>query len=731
MVPEPIRISSPDTRERRRRQRELLLAGGAVGLIILLTWIELQFFGVNSYLFLAFFNLNLILLLLILFLVLRNGVKLLLERRRRVLGAKLRIRLVLAFMSLSLIPTILMFLVAVRFVQTSVDFWFKSQIENSLDQAVQVGQGYYRQMQDRLEEQGGFILDSIRRRGFAWGGDGMENFLSFKRHEYGLSLVGVLQKDMERQNWQSTEGWEKAWPAFKDSIDWQSLLEEPRFWSGMRPGPDADLVIGLIPVDKGQTGFLVVGRSMEKGLLRQLDNIVQGMDEYKQLKTLKLPLKVSLYLILGVMTLLILLGAMWFGFRLAKEISAPVQALAVGTQRIARGDLSVRLEDHSSDEIGLLVQSFNKMAGDLEQSQDRLRLANERLARQNRELEERGRYMEAVLNNITAGVISVDSQGRINTVNAAAEAILGLEAQSLVGADPLDLLEGEHAVLVQGMLRQLSQAPDSQWQRQLDLDLGGQLRKLLINAVVLQTENGERAGLVAVFEDVTELDKMQRMAAWREVARRIAHEIKNPLTPIKLSAQRLQRKFGDEVQDRVFSQSTELIIRQVEHLQQMVSEFSAFAKLPEVHPARDDLASLVEEVVGLFRQSHSAIAWTVTHQGDTPSFRFDREAIKRVLLNLLTNAAEALSGQEGGQVDVSLNCDVTKGWVRVQVADNGPGLSAEERSRLFEPYFSRKKGGTGLGLTIVKSLVNDHHGYVRIRPNSPQGSVFVVELPMG
>ena len=731
MVPEPIRISGPDTRERRRRQRELLLAGGAVGLIILLTWIELQFFGVNSYLFLAFFNLNLILLLLILFLVLRNGVKLLLERRRRVLGAQLRTRLVLAFMSLSLIPTLLMFLVAVRFVQTSVDFWFKSQIENSLDQAVEVGQGYYRQMQDRLEEQGGFILDSIRRREFAWGGDGMEDFLKFKRNEYGLSLVGVLQKDLERQNWHSTKGWEQAWPTFKDSIDWQSLLTDPRFWSGMRPGPEADLVIGLIPVDKGQTGFLVVGRSMEKGLLRQLDNIVQGMDEYKQLKTLKLPLKVSLYLILGVMTLLILLGAMWFGFRLAKEISAPVQALAVGTQRIARGDLSVRLEDQSSDEIGLLVQSFNKMAGDLEQSQDRLRLANERLARQNRELEERGRYMEAVLNNITAGVISLDSHGRINTVNAAAEAILGLEAQSLVGAEPLNLLEGEHAVLVQGMLRQLSQAPDSQWQRQLDLDLGGQLRKLLINAVVLQTENGERAGLVAVFEDVTELDKMQRMAAWREVARRIAHEIKNPLTPIKLSAQRLQRKFGDQVQDRVFSQSTELIIRQVEHLQQMVSEFSAFAKLPEVHPARDDVASLLEEVVALFRQSHSAITWIVTHQGDTPSFRFDREAIKRVLLNLLTNAAEALSNQEGGQVEVSLSCDVTKGWVRVQVADNGPGLSAEERSRLFEPYFSRKKGGTGLGLTIVKSLVNDHHGYVRIRANSPQGSVFVVELPMG
>jgi len=299
-----------------------------------------------------------------------------------------------------------------------------------------------------------------------------------------------------------------------------------------------------------------------------------------------------------------------------------------------------------------------------------------------------------------------------------------------VGQNPLELLQGEQAELVQEMLSQLTQAPHSQWQRQLDLELGGQVRKLLVNAVVLQTGEGERAGLVAVFEDVTELDKMQRMAAWREVARRIAHEIKNPLTPIKLSAQRLQRKFGDQVQDGVFNQSTELIIRQVEHLQQMVSEFSAFAKLPEVHPKRDEITPLVQEVVALFRQSHNAIRWTVEEQDETPPFRFDREAIKRVLMNLLTNAAEALQGGNGSTVEIGVGCDVSSGWVRLQIADNGPGLSAEERSRLFEPYFSRKKGGTGLGLTIVKSLVNDHHGYVRIKPNSPHGSVFVVELPL-
>jgi two-component system nitrogen regulation sensor histidine kinase NtrY len=731
MSSEPIRISGPDTKERRRRQRELLLAVVAIGLIVLLTWIELQFFGVNSYLFLAFFNLNLILLILILFLVLRNGVKLLLERRRRVLGTKLRSRLVLAFILLSLIPTLLMFFVAVRFVQTSVDFWFKTQVENSLNQAIKVGQGYYSQLQDQLEGQSRFILESIRRREFAWGGDGMDDFLKFKRHEYGLSLIGVLQADLERQNWHASKDWNIAWEAFKGSIDWEGIRQDPHFWSGMRSGQDRDLVVGIIPVDEAKTGFLILGRSMKKGLVAQLDNIVQGLEEYKQLKTLKLPLKVALYLILGVMTLLILFGAMWFGFRLAKEISAPVQALAAGTQRIAQGDLSVRLEDQSADELGLLVQSFNKMAGDLEQSQINLRLANERLARQNRDLEERGRYMEAVLDNITAGVVSLDRQGKISTVNAAAEGILGLPASELIGQDPLALLDDEYTSLVKDMFSQLSQAPQSQWQRQLELNLAGQVRKLLVNAVVLEATGKDRVWLVAVFEDVTELDKIQRMAAWREVARRIAHEIKNPLTPIKLSAQRLQRRFGTQVQDPVFSQSTELIVRQVEHLQQMVSEFSSFAKLPEVNPKQGRIQPIIKEAVNLFQQSHGHIDCTWQVAEGIPAFRFDQEAIKRVLMNLLTNAIEALQDSQDPRVEVDADCDASKSWLRLRVIDNGPGLSPELREQLFEPYFSRKKGGTGLGLTIVKSLVHDHRGYIRVDSNPAGGSVFTIELPLG
>ncbi|MFW6243668.1 MAG: ATP-binding protein [Desulfovibrionales bacterium] len=730
MPQEHIRVSVPDTRERKKRQRELYLALAAFLLIFVLTWVELRFFGANSYLFLAVFNINLILLLLVLFLVVRNGVKLMLERRRKVLGSQIRSRLVLAFISLSLVPTVLMFVVSMKFVQTSVDYWFKSQVGTSLEHSLEVGQAFYEQQQDGVEVRGRFILDFIRDQELAWGGQTMDAFLQRKQSEYEMNLVGVLRSDLEEQNWHVDQEWREAWPEIKRSVDWEALKRTPRFWSAIRPGPSQDLVVGVLPVDDAATGFLVLGQTLGSGLLFKLDQIVHGVEEYNKLRTLKVPLTMALYLILGVMTLLILFGAMWFGFRLAKEISAPVQALAAGTQRIARGDLSVRLKDQSEDELGMLVRSFNSMAEDLQQSQERLKDANDVLAQQNRELDSRGQYMAAVLDNIAAGVISLDSRGNISTINRAAEATLGIDGGQFLGRDPLAFLYGDYAVMIRDMLEQLRKSPKAQWQRQLDLTLGSRQLKLLVNAVVLKTSPSQDAGIVVVFEDITELDKMQRMAAWQEVARRIAHEIKNPLTPIKLSAQRLQRKFSEDVTDETFGQLTGLIIRQVEHLQQMVREFSAFAKLPEVELRRNFLAPLVEEVVQLFRSSHSTIHWKLNFGSQIPAFKFDREGMKRVLINLLTNAAEVLEETTEPEVAVVVDYDPGVGWVRIEVRDNGPGFNDEERSRLFEPYYSRKQGGTGLGLSIVKSVVTDHRGYVRVKPNEPVGSVFVVELPV-
>ncbi|WP_018124289.1 sensor histidine kinase [Desulfovibrio oxyclinae] len=725
-----IKIDEVGQRERRRRKRELIAAGLCFALIAVLTWVELKYLGGNSYLFLGLLNLNFILLLVVLFIVTRNGVKLLLERRRRVLGSKLRTRLVLAFISLSLIPTVLMFLVSVKFVQTSVDYWFKGQVEESMEQALELGRAFYGSSQDRLQRRGKNMIDEIVDRRFAWGGKGMNDFLGEKFEEYDLSLVGVITPKGSVQNTHYSAQWEKAWPEIQEKIDWEGLRSDPRQWSTIIPTPQSDLIVGVTPVDDGTTGFLVLGETVGRGLLHKLDRIVRGLDEYKKLKTLKYPWKMTLYLTLGVMTMLIILGSIWFGFRLAKELSAPVQALAAGTERIARGDLSVRLEDRSDDELGFLVRSFNRMTEDLELARQNELKAGERLARQNQELERRGRYIEAVLDNITSGVISMDASGRIGTVNRSAEQILGTPGEFLIGKKPHTLLSGEFADIMREALEAVGSNPGEQWQKQLDIQTPERVRKLLINVVALPGIPGAEVGTVAVFEDITELEKIQRLAAWREVARRIAHEIKNPLTPIKLSAQRLQRKFGEGVDDKVFDDCTGLIVSQVERLQQMVSEFSAYAKLPEVQPRPGDLGPLLEETVGMFENTHRNIDWHLQLPENLPEMSFDREALGKVFINLLTNSEEALKDQEDGSVVVRAVHERKKNRVVVSVADNGSGLPRDGASRMFEPYFSRKKGGTGLGLTIVRSIVADHHGKVTAHANKPRGTVVRVELPL-
>jgi len=742
---------SLEERERLRRKREVLIGIAGVLAIVVLTWVELRLMGVTSYLFAGLFNLNLILLLVVLFVVGRNAVKLILERRRNVLGSRLRTRLVLAFILLSLVPTALMFYVSAKFVQTSVDYWCKTQVEDSMEQSLEIGRAFYQSAQARVEQRGREVLRQVADNHFTWGGKAMDNHLVESQREYGLVVIGVIGPDGRDQNKHPPQVFDRVWSEARSKVNLDDLRKNPRNVSVMLSSAGNDLILGILPVDEGRTGFLVVGESIGEGLMYKLDQVVRGLDEYKKLRKLKYPWKTTLYLALGVMSLLIVLGASWFGFRLAKEISAPVQAMADGTERIARGDLSVRLVDTSGDELGSLVRSFNRMAEDLEAGQERLVSAHERMAQQYVELERRGRYIEAVLDNITSGVISTDSAGRIGTVNKAAEAMLGISAAQLVGRRAQHLVRGEFSELLSGALAQVAKNPEARWTRQIDLQLKERGARFLVNLVGLPggpegLEGGGGAagtGLVAVFEDITELEKMQRLAAWREVAQRIAHEIKNPLTPIKLSAQRLLRKFGPGATDPAFAECGELIVREVERLQQMVAEFSNYAKLPEPVMLPGDLGALLAEVVGTFATAHREIAWELSAAPDLPQLAFDAEGLRRVFINLLTNAAEALSGQtavlsgqpgqttgEAGRVLVRAEWDRARGSVRVSVADNGPGFTPAERARMFEPYYSRKKSGTGLGLTIVRSIVTDHKGVVRVEAAQPRGSVFIVELPL-
>jgi two-component system nitrogen regulation sensor histidine kinase NtrY len=405
--------------------------------------------------------------------------------------------------------------------------------------------------------------------------------------------------------------------------------------------------------------------------------------------------------------------------------------MAEGTRRIADGDLDVHIDQDSDDEIGTLVNSFNRMALDVQANKAVLEKTNLELQRSSEEIERRRRYMEIILGNVAAGVVSVDAEGLIRTMNKSAESMFGLKAEEVLNRHYSEVLQTNHLEIAQKFMEMHQMTKQGTIQRQVRSLVGNLLMTLLVTVSILHDEEGEYLGIVVVFDDLTELEKAQRMAAWREVARRIAHEIKNPLTPIQLSAQRLRRKYLDRftADGQVFDECTRTIVNQVDELKVLVNEFSNFARMPAANPSPTDLAEVVQETVSLFRESNPSASFLFEQRIPPLLLELDREQMKRVMINLLDNAVAAVDGY--GEIRVSLSFDEILRIVRLEVADNGPGIPAEDKIRMFEPYFSTKEKGTGLGLAIVSNIIADHNGYIRVRDNQPSGTTIVIELPGG
>ena len=487
-----VQIGVPDERERRRRRYELLAAFLLLLLVLGGTWTQLTLYGVDSWMFIALLNINSIFMLVILFLVARNVVKLIMERRRKVFGAQIRTRLVVVFVSLSLIPTVIMFLASNRVVATSVDYWFTRQTETSLQAALDVGQSFYAAAAERLHSRSEAIAQEAA--------SSVNRLLQTKQKEYGLTLVGFVTPQEKELYWHAPQAFTEGWQEARTRIDWAHVARAT-FGSLLWATDDADYVIGVLAIDGGETGYLITAESIGQGLLAKLERISKGFEEYAQLKQLKKPLKVSFLLILGVLGMITIFGSVWFGFRLSKEFTAPILALAQGTTRIAQGDLDFRLEDKGADELGLLVQSFNHMAKDLQEGRMSLTHANAMLAEHNR-------YIETVLDNITTGVITLDADGRIQTMNKAASSIFDAQAEKLTGRNPAEFLPRSYSNIFVSMLETLREHPEQNWKRQEDFLLGDRSWKLILHAVALSGPGGIRAYVIVV-EDITELEKIQ------------------------------------------------------------------------------------------------------------------------------------------------------------------------------------------------------------------------------
>ncbi|MGA2780884.1 MAG: ATP-binding protein [Smithella sp.] len=725
-----------DEKELKKRRRERIIMVVVGILAITFTLIASQFFNkedlslsTNIFVY-GLSSINVILILLLLFLIIRNVVKLFYEHRRGIIGSKLRTKLVATFVGLSLIPTILLFLFAINFLSYSIEFWFNIKIGDALNRSLEVAQVYYQQMEEQAKFNARQISADITKNHLYEHerADYLNSFISQRQKNYKVGMVEIyFDSQKEKKVFPDAEHPDLV-PVTLDSKmieDIYSGKEE----STSQPTNIGDAVVGIVPVFSYAVPSEVIGRVsvsyvIPKGFVDKLRSIANASEQYGKIKLLKNPIKSNYIVTLSIVTLVIIFLATWFGLTLAKGITDPIQDLVQATNRITQGDLDSRIAIEADDEIGLLVKSFNQMTEDLKKSKNSVEEANINLER-------RRKYMETVLRNVSAGIVSVDKTGIITTINRAAEKMFDIKAENVLFQNYRDLMIPEHLSLVDEFLQEMKENDESLLEKQLEVMLKDKALTVLLTITTIQDEEGNDSGIVVVFEDLTQLQKAERAAAWREVARRMAHEIKNPLTPVQLSAQRLQRKYGDKLGEEgsVFKECTQTIIDQVEVLKNLVNEFSRYARMPVTSPAPNDLNAVVAEAVLLFQDAHKDIVFEFKPAEGLPKFNLDAEQINRVMINLLDNAVAAIN-KKTGRIEITISYDEQHRKATVSVADDGAGVPSSYKRKVFEPYFSTKKSGTGLGLAIVSSIISDHHGQVSVADNKPTGTVVSFHLPV-
>jgi two-component system nitrogen regulation sensor histidine kinase NtrY len=755
--------------EKRKRKREIITIVIVLLGIVFLSNLALKLAKlsstlpfVNSIFFFGIINLNLILLAVLVFLIFRNLSKLVIERRRGLLGSKLKTKLVLSFLTLSIVPTVVLFVISSLYINSTFDKWFSVKVQNTLQATRELTDTYYKNTQGSAKHFAERIQEEVAGQmnlGDRYARVRIPRDLTLLRSKYALDSVEIYWHPLDpRTLVVKPELNPELFPRLpietvQGALDGQETALVQHVGTG-------DVVRYVIPLRESRAsrkvvGALAVSYHLPVSLVNKVDEINSTYADFREVNPLKYPVKTIYFAILILITLLVMFAAIWVGFYLARQMTMPLERLAHAVVEVGSGNLDVEIRNPGDDEIATVSMAFNQMTADLKENRDRLTSAYSTLRSTNDELLEKRRYLEAILANVSAGVCSVASDSTVTTINKSAANLLGVSSEEVLGARLEDVLVGSLAELLVSIRQVLEARGKETIFKYLNMSgKDGRPLSLLVTITPLYDTEDRYLGLVLVLDDISHLIKAQREVAWREVARRIAHEIKNPLTPIKLSAQRLQKRYlGRLDENEIFKECTDTIISSVDELKQMVNEFSQFARFPAANPRPNELNSALAEVVGLFRQAHRNVTFEFLPDPNVPVFSFDRDQVKRVVLNLLDNAVAAMTvpsasaaASESGVVQVTTDFRPDSGLVILQVSDSGPGIPEEVLPMLFEPYFSTKKEGTGLGLAIAKRIVNDHDGYIRVRsgltasgpaadePRSrPDGkftTCFTIELPV-
>ncbi len=632
-------------------------------------------------------------LLLLIFFVGRNLVNVYTEKKRKAIGSKFRTKLVASFLGLVLIPSALLFILSNQLINNSIDTWFSLEVQKPIYDSMDIARTFY-----------------------------------FKERQNAAEYAKLLASDGDllprgpRKN-PDGGGFNSYLLTAPDNSDLVKEAFNGRAGTDVLSTDKGDIIRAAAPVAEGDgiTGVVVVETLIPRELVAKMESVQRAFNDYLQIKTQQNPIRFLYFLMLTVATLLIIFLALWVSLRIAKGITVPIQSLAEATRTVAHGDLDFRIDLDRDDEIGMLINSFNKML-------DEIREGKRSLERAYRESDRRRLSMESILESINTGVIFFDRSGRITTLNNAACSMLGIDRRDIEGRSHKVLLGRLKSDELISMVKRLSEKGFGAVEKEVHIYINGRPMDLRIYMTIIKDSANKFFGTLAVFDNLTEIIMAQRALAWQEVAKRIAHEIKNPLTPIRLSAERVLKKWNERAEDfeEILNRSTRTIVHEVNSLRSLVDEFSRFGKMPRIHLESINIRTVIEEVAELYVNLKDVEILT-SFTGDMPEIEIDKKQIKMALINLIDNAIQAKTRR----IWLNTSYNPALDLVRIEVADDGTGIREEDKDKLFFPYFSTRKEGTGLGLAIVNSIISKHRGYIRVQDNEPRGTRFIIELSVG
>lgn len=640
-----------------------------------------------------FITVNVVLyLILLIFFVGRNLLHLYTEKKRKTIGSKFRTKLVASFLGLVLIPSALLFFLSNELINNSIDTWFSLEVQKPIYDSMDIAKTMY-----------------YKERRFA--ANYAELLASSKDLFNRTQINNPVADDFRSYLLNETDGSDLVDQAFRGTAGTDILSSD-----------QGDIIRAASPFteDGKITSVVMVETLIPMEVVTKLESIQDSFHQYVQTKVRQNPVRFLYFLMLTIATMLVIFMALWASIRIAKGITVPIQSLAEATETVAHGNLDFRIALKRDDEIGLLINSFNKMLDDLQDGKQSLEKAY-------RESDRRRLSMETILESINTGVIFFDRSGKVMTLNNAACSMLNVKRSSIEGKGHKDLMNTLQSSELGSMVKRLTEKGFGSVEKELHIYINGRPMDLRVYITIIKDSEEKLVGTLVVFDNLTEIIMAQRALAWQEVAKRIAHEIKNPLTPIRLSAERLLKKWNNKADDfeSVLIRSTKTIVHEVNSLRSLVDEFSRFGKMPKIVLEPINIKTIINEVTELYNDLKGIEIISSVNE-NIPEIEVDKKQIKMALINLIDNAIQAKTEKIWLSVFHNIDFDL----IRIEVTDDGSGIKEEDKDKLFFPYFSTKKEGTGLGLAIVNSIISKHRGYIRVQDNEPRGTRFIIELPV-